>query len=52
MRTDCKHYGNCDKAGTSDCCNANIIWSDICSDCKEHCSDACEECEDFEKEKK
>ncbi len=21
----------------SDCCGAPIIWSDICSECKEHC---------------
>ena len=21
----------------SNCCGAPIIWSDICSDCKEHC---------------
>ena len=21
----------------SNCCGANIIWTDICSECKEHC---------------
>ena len=31
----------------SNCCGATIIWTDICSDCKEHCEpmeeeDCCE----------
>ena len=21
----------------SDCCGADVYWTDICSDCKEHC---------------
>ena len=21
----------------SDCCGAEVIWTDICSECKEHC---------------
>lgn len=34
----------CDCAHTSDCCGAEIIMGDICSDCKEHCGDCCDEC--------
>jgi hypothetical protein len=28
----------------SNCCQARIICSDICSDCKEHCEPICEDC--------
>ena len=38
----CDH---CSVRDTSDCCNAPIIYTDICSNCGEHCSSACEECE-------
>ena len=26
-----------DMEDLSDCCGASIVWTDICSDCKEHC---------------
>ena len=35
----------CDGWQLSDCCGANIILGDICSDCKEHCSTQCYYCE-------
>lgn len=39
---DCNGEGSFDE---SDCCGAPIKWSDICTDCKEHCSPAvCSTC--------
>jgi hypothetical protein len=35
----------CTGYNTSDCCNAPIKWTDICSECGEHCSTQCEDCE-------
>lgn len=37
---------DCELRNQSACCNAPIIHSDICSDCKEHCDVACEDCEE------
>jgi hypothetical protein len=28
----------------SDCCGAEVILEDICTDCKEHCTPICENC--------
>ena len=40
---DCEGDG---KVNQSDCCGAEILGEDICSDCKEHCEKAkCEECD-------
>ena len=30
-------YDYDDDVEVSDCCGAEIIYTDICSDCKEHC---------------
>ena len=35
----------CDLEGLSDCCNAPIKWSDICTDCGEHCGSCCDDCD-------
>ena len=37
---------DCDGYRMSDCCNAPIINSDICSRCKEHCSCQCIDCDE------
>lgn len=36
---------SCDGWEESNCCNALIIHSDICSDCGEHCDTQCSDCE-------
>jgi hypothetical protein len=48
MEEECK---NCEGEELSNCCNAPIIWGDICEDCKEHCDNQCEECETFKTKK-
>ena len=35
---DCMDYG------LSNCCGARIEFTDICSDCKEHCDTSCSDC--------
>ena len=33
------HYSDAYEFGmVSECCGANVIWTDICESCKEHCT--------------
>ena len=36
---------DCENNNLSDCCNAPVIWGDICRDCGEHCGTMCDDCE-------
>lgn len=36
----------CEGYKTSNCCCASITFSDICSECGEHCDTLCADCED------
>jgi hypothetical protein len=47
-RDDVSKCDRCNGNSTSDCCGAEIVLSDICDECKEHCSNQCESCEDEE----
>jgi len=31
----------------SNCCGAKIIYTDICSDCKEHAAACCDDCDHY-----
>lgn len=37
--------------GISDCCGAEVIWTDVCNKCGEHCEVIKEEVEEDEREK-
>lgn len=39
-------YANKEYGYYSDCCGAYVIWTDICSECKEHCDPIYEEDEE------
>jgi hypothetical protein len=36
----------CEGANLSDCCSASIMFSDLCSSCRDHCGSCCDDCED------
>lgn len=35
------YYDICEEGYVSNCCGANVIWTDICNSCKEHCEPIC-----------
>ncbi len=45
MSEDVNPCDGCKDYNLSSCCNAPIKWSDICSECGEHCETMCEDCD-------